>query len=96
MYSLNVKNLTLKDFTREDYHFKTAFVDEDRTDYRLTTENGIRIVLSQFCGVHPYAITVYSPNGEGADAHGFDTAEDALNHLKSYTALNPILEIQLV
>jgi hypothetical protein len=96
MYNLNVKHLTLKDFKKEDYHFKTQFVDEDRTDYRLITENGIRIVLSQFCGLHPYAVTVYSPNGEGADAHGFDTPEDALNHLKSLKALNQILEIQLV
>ena len=96
MYNLNVKGMTLKDFNRRDYHFKTSYVEEDRTDYELTTDNGIRIYIGQFCGPCPYMITVYSPNGKHGGAAGFYTPYEALQYLKKFDALNQNLNIILI
>ena len=96
MYELNIKDITLKDFEKRNYRFKTSYVDEDRIDYEITTNNGIRIYIGQFCGPRPYMISVYSPNGKDGGAAGFYTAQDALEYLKGLNGLNESLEIRLV
>lgn len=95
MYILNLKGVTLNNFKREDYHFKTQYVEEDRTDYTLE-KNGFKISIAQFCGPHPYGVTVYSPNGNHGGASGFNTANEALEYLKNIGELNQCLNANLI